>query len=455
MKSLATPALVLAVLCSLALPASAQVNISEGPDFSNFSPGSPIALANGVNTIAGSVATPVDYQDNFQITIPAGGQLTAASVTLNTGGGFVGGAVFNLADVRNSSGSFSMGFPFGPGTYSVQVYADFAIGNAWSFSFSVTGVAPVCGNGIPETGEACDDGNTTQCDGCSSTCTTVPNGCLIGGTCIAEGAPEPGNTCRACLRTVSRTAYSPVTVGTACNDGLFCTAVDSCNGTGSCGGTTRNCGDALGCTTDACDETANACTNVLSTGCLIGGACVAESTADPSNACMACVPSTSTSAYSATAAGSSCDDGAFCTVDDACDGSGLCGGDARTCADDDACTTDGCDDTADMCSFTAILGCMADAGIDDAGIDDDAGIADDDAGIADDDVGIADDDAGIADGGGSDGGMRDAGGSGGDVDPVPASDGCSCRAGARRGPSGLLFAMAAFGLALAMRRRAR
>jgi cysteine-rich repeat protein len=30
----------------------------------------------------------------------------------------------------------------------------------------------VCGNGIVETGEQCDDGNTTSGDGCSSTCTT-------------------------------------------------------------------------------------------------------------------------------------------------------------------------------------------------------------------------------------------------------------------------------------------
>jgi cysteine-rich repeat protein len=29
----------------------------------------------------------------------------------------------------------------------------------------------VCGNGIPETGEACDDGNASSGDGCSSTCT--------------------------------------------------------------------------------------------------------------------------------------------------------------------------------------------------------------------------------------------------------------------------------------------
>lgn len=47
------------------------------------------------------------------------------------------------------------------------------------------GGAPVCGNGIQETGEGCDDGNTTNFDGCASTCQletpTVPPGGGSGG----------------------------------------------------------------------------------------------------------------------------------------------------------------------------------------------------------------------------------------------------------------------------------
>ncbi len=40
-----------------------------------------------------------------------------------------------------------------------------------AMSSSSTGpVAPVCGNGIREAGEQCDDGNTTSGDGCSATC---------------------------------------------------------------------------------------------------------------------------------------------------------------------------------------------------------------------------------------------------------------------------------------------
>jgi len=38
----------------------------------------------------------------------------------------------------------------------------------------------VCGNGIIDVGETCDDGNTIDGDGCSSTCQSGP-------TCIADG----------------------------------------------------------------------------------------------------------------------------------------------------------------------------------------------------------------------------------------------------------------------------
>ncbi|MFA4952972.1 MAG: myxococcus cysteine-rich repeat containing protein [Candidatus Pacearchaeota archaeon] len=35
--------------------------------------------------------------------------------------------------------------------------------------------APVCGNGAVESGETCDDGNTANSDGCSSTCIIEPS----------------------------------------------------------------------------------------------------------------------------------------------------------------------------------------------------------------------------------------------------------------------------------------
>lgn len=49
--------------------------------------------------------------------------------------------------------------------------------------------APVCGDGIVQDGEKCDDGNTAYNDGCSGTC-TIEHLC-----CCGNGEVEPGETC--------------------------------------------------------------------------------------------------------------------------------------------------------------------------------------------------------------------------------------------------------------------
>jgi MYXO-CTERM domain-containing protein len=53
----------------------------------------------------------------------------------------------------------------------------------------------LCGNGTVDTGETCDDGNTTDGDGCSSTCqdeTTNPGGGKDGGGCCSVGSSPTG-----------------------------------------------------------------------------------------------------------------------------------------------------------------------------------------------------------------------------------------------------------------------
>ncbi len=47
----------------------------------------------------------------------------------------------------------------------------------------------VCGNGVIEKGEVCDDHNTSDGDGCNSTCTSIE----LGYTCPTEGAPCVSN----------------------------------------------------------------------------------------------------------------------------------------------------------------------------------------------------------------------------------------------------------------------
>ncbi len=88
---------------------------------------------------------------------------------------------------------------------------------------------PVCGNGVPESGEECDDGNTEDGDGCSSICTleapcgpeSCPNGCCDDqGRCLSGGSDRScgrgGASCRDCTA-----------------DGLYC--IDgSCQQAGEC-----------------------------------------------------------------------------------------------------------------------------------------------------------------------------------------------------------------------------
>lgn len=47
--------------------------------------------------------------------------------------------------------------------------------------------------------------------------------------------------------------------------------------------------------------------------------------------------------------GTPCDDSAYCTVSDTCDGTGICNGPLRDCTDVDPCTADSCDEGANTC----------------------------------------------------------------------------------------------------------
>lgn len=212
-------------------------------------------------------------------------------------------------------------------------------------------VVAVCGNGMMEAGEACDDGNIVGCDACAADCSAVTTpGCLVGLACILDGTANPTNSCQVCDPAANRVGFSNVMNGTICDDGLFCSTADSCTA-GACGGSARSCADALTCTVDSCDEAADSCTNTIAGGCVIGGMCVAAGTPDPFNSCMTCNPASSTSAYTPIADGSACSDGAFCTTADSCT-AGRCAGVALDCGDGLGCTTDSCNDVSDSCEST-------------------------------------------------------------------------------------------------------
>ena len=105
--------------------------------------------------------------------------------------------------------------PVGTGTLKTNVTSSL-VGQLDGYNNGVTGPGhcddtppppppPVCGNGILEAGEACDDGNTAAGDGCSATCTIEPpppppvcgNGILEAGEDCDDGNNSDGDGCSA------------------------------------------------------------------------------------------------------------------------------------------------------------------------------------------------------------------------------------------------------------------
>jgi cysteine-rich repeat protein len=118
-----------------------------------------------------------------------------------------------------------------------------------------------CGDGITQTNEQCDDGNLVNGDGCSSTCQIVlcPNGVI-----------NPGETCSTC----------PQDVGPCCGNGVINSGEDCDSGNLN----NRDCTDVLG-DNDAIGNlacfpsgTSNEC-QFDSSGCSIPGVCTINNAA--------------------------------------------------------------------------------------------------------------------------------------------------------------------------------
>jgi len=134
-----------------------------------------------------------------------------------------------------------------------------------------TTTSVVCGNGIKETGEQCDDGNTRNGDGCSSTCIIEPQNCddyCSGTTFYHDGVYRPSDgVCVYQRETNSKSCGYNACVpnaGSPCG----CTGTVSCNG--QCVGDTAKStyyrdvdNDGYGSTTStlACSKPAGYVTN--------------------------------------------------------------------------------------------------------------------------------------------------------------------------------------------------
>lgn len=196
-------------------------------------------------------------------------------------------------------------------------------------------------------------------------------GCLINGTCWADGASPPGNNCRKCVVASSTTSWTNQN-GLACDDGLWCNGADTCSGgtcsahTGSpcpsdglfCNGnefcresddTCQSPGnpcpdDGLFCNgTETCDEDVNTCVRV-DRPCVEDGLwCNGETTCDEGeNTCVTSDPPC-------------VDDTIFCNGEEVCDeDTDSCGSTGNPCPSDDVFCNglEYCDENTATCGVT-------------------------------------------------------------------------------------------------------
>ncbi|RKZ09681.1 hypothetical protein DRQ32_07900, partial [bacterium] len=128
---------------------------------------------------------------------------------------------------------------------------------------------PPCHDGVDCTDDHCDEVND-QCTG------NTPNDTLC----------DDENVCTddTCNLVLGCQYYNNTE---SCEDGLFCTTGETCSA-GSCGGgSPRDCGDAVGCTIDSCNETLDTCVHAPDHAyCDDGAYCSGAETCDPLSDCQ-------------------------------------------------------------------------------------------------------------------------------------------------------------------------
>jgi cysteine-rich repeat protein len=235
---------------------------------------------------------------------------------------------------------------------------DCSVESGYTCSGAPSMCATVCGDNIVKGGEQCDDGDAMSGDGCSATCTVEP-----GFSCI--GSPS---TCQYIC------GDGLVVLGEGCDDGNLATADGCSSGCAvedgwTCGGEpsvcSPICGDSQTVGSEACDEgeangtlpsccAENCSTQPVGTTCDDGNACT-DNTCDGGTTCLSvptncddhdpctddsCNPATGCIHTNNTA---SCDDGNACTTNDTCSAGVCVGGEPPNCNDSNGCTNDGCD----------------------------------------------------------------------------------------------------------------
>ena len=115
---------------------------------------------------------------------------------------------------------------------------------------------PVCGDGVIEGQEACDDGNQTPGDGCEANCTPTPkcgNGVIEGQEACDDGNQTPGDGCEVNCTATPKCGNGVVEGGEVCDDGNV-NGGDTCSA--DCKKVTQPqvCGDGKVQPPEVCDD---------------------------------------------------------------------------------------------------------------------------------------------------------------------------------------------------------
>jgi len=192
----------------------------------------------------------------------------------------------------------------------------------------------VCGNGIVEAGEQCDDGNTLDGDCCSSTCQNEPSG---------QPCPDDGNVCTDDVCDASGACTHPDNTA-PCDDGLFCDGLEVCAG-GICTHGGDPCAAGPECAR-TCNEAAANCFDPAGTACTSDGNPCTDDQCDGAGMCIHASNS------------APCDDGVFCNGPDLCAG-GLCTHSGDPCTGGPECART-CNEAAANCFDPAGTACTSD-----------------------------------------------------------------------------------------------
>ncbi len=204
------------------------------------------------------------------------------------------------------------------------------------------------------TGTSCSDGNA--CNGAET--------CSATGACVASAPPvvDDGNPCTAdACDPASGVTHSPVTAGTACDDGDVCNGHETCNAIGFCAaGTPLVVDDGNPCTADTCDKQQGVKHTPVAAGtsCADSNVCNGSETCDSTGTCApgtplvlddgnpctadSCDPTAGVK-HVALANGSACDDATVCNGHESCQQGSCAPGTAPVLDDNNPCTADSCD----------------------------------------------------------------------------------------------------------------